>query len=221
MDLPWIWYCHGVSSRNGVNVSAHISRTAFKRYSQIPRAPTSGGQYHWVSEFAPPEYQKVLSYVTGWLSTLSWQAGAAAGSYLGGTIIQALITVNNPDYHPESWQGTLLVLAMALLLFCTNIWGARALPTVQNILLIVHVFSFFAIIFVIWFLAPLNSVEVVFTQFRNTGGWPNIGVSLMTGQISAIYSLICKTNLHPHRVLNQLANVSFQVRTRRLIWPRR
>jgi hypothetical protein len=29
------------------------------------RAPTSGGQYHWVSEFAPPSLQKFLSYVTG------------------------------------------------------------------------------------------------------------------------------------------------------------
>jgi choline transport protein len=29
------------------------------------RAPTSGGQYHWVSEFAPKEHQKFLSYVVG------------------------------------------------------------------------------------------------------------------------------------------------------------
>jgi amino acid permease len=28
-------------------------------------APTSGGMYHWVSEFAPPKYQKFLSYMTG------------------------------------------------------------------------------------------------------------------------------------------------------------
>ena len=28
-------------------------------------APTSGGQYHWVSEFAPPEHQRFLSYVVG------------------------------------------------------------------------------------------------------------------------------------------------------------
>ncbi len=28
-------------------------------------APTSGGQYHWVSEFAPPKYQKILSYLSG------------------------------------------------------------------------------------------------------------------------------------------------------------
>lgn len=28
-------------------------------------APTTGGQYHWVSEFAPPGYQAFLSYVVG------------------------------------------------------------------------------------------------------------------------------------------------------------
>lgn len=28
-------------------------------------APTAGGQYHWVSEFAPREYQKILSYLSG------------------------------------------------------------------------------------------------------------------------------------------------------------
>ena len=30
-------------------------------------APTAGGQYHWVSEFAPREHQRFLSYLTGWL----------------------------------------------------------------------------------------------------------------------------------------------------------
>ncbi|KAI9866914.1 MAG: hypothetical protein M1823_009143, partial [Watsoniomyces obsoletus] len=27
-------------------------------------APTAGGQYHWVSEFAPEKYQKILSYLS-------------------------------------------------------------------------------------------------------------------------------------------------------------
>jgi hypothetical protein len=29
------------------------------------RAPTAGGQYHWVSEFAPRRHQKPLSYLSG------------------------------------------------------------------------------------------------------------------------------------------------------------
>lgn len=33
-------------------------------------APTTGGQYHWVSEFAPKSAQRELSYVVGWLCVL-------------------------------------------------------------------------------------------------------------------------------------------------------
>ena len=158
-------------------------------------APISGGQYHWVSEFAPPRHQKWLSYMTGWMSTLSWQAGTASGSFLTGTIIQALIGLNNANYQPTDfefqWQGTLLVFAMVLILFVANIWGAKSLPLLQNILLVVHVFGFFTVIIVLWILAPRNTAEVVFTQFYNGGGWPTVGLSLMVGQISAIYGSIC------------------------------
>lgn len=33
-------------------------------------APTSGGQYHWVSEFAPKQYQKFMSFIVGTLRML-------------------------------------------------------------------------------------------------------------------------------------------------------
>lgn len=133
--------------------------------------------------------------MTGWLSTLSWQAGIASGSFLTGTIIQALIIVNNPNYVPQNWQGTLLVFAMSLVLFCANVWGAKHLPMIQNVLLVVHVFGFFAVIIVLWVMAPRNSAEVVFTQFNNEGGWSSMGLSLMVGQISAIYGGICTSPL--------------------------
>lgn len=55
-----------------------------------PRAPTSGGQYHWVSEFAPRKYQKLLSYFLGWLSVLGWQVTTAGSAYITGTLIQGL-----------------------------------------------------------------------------------------------------------------------------------
>ena len=36
-----------------------------KRLTNGDRAPTAGGQYHWVSEFAPSSLQKPLSYLVG------------------------------------------------------------------------------------------------------------------------------------------------------------
>ena len=47
----------------------------FSMAEMASMAPTSGGQYHWVSEFAPPSTQKILSYVIGWFCVLGWQAG--------------------------------------------------------------------------------------------------------------------------------------------------
>jgi hypothetical protein len=34
----------------------------------------SGGQYHWVSEFAPASLQKPLSFAAGWASSVGWIA---------------------------------------------------------------------------------------------------------------------------------------------------
>jgi len=42
-----------------------------------------------------------------------------------------------------------------------------------------------------WVLAPRNPASVVFTQFTDSGGWSNMGLALMVGQISAIYACIC------------------------------
>ena len=122
------------------------------------------------------------------MSVLSWQAGAASGSFLTGTIIQALIGINYPDYDPTNWQGTLFVFAMALLLYIANIWGWGFIPAVQSPLLFLHVAGFLAVIIVLWVMAPHQPASAVFTEFSNEGGWPSMGVSLMVGQITAIYA---------------------------------
>lgn len=153
-------------------------------------APTSGGQYHWVSEFSPPQYQKFLSYIVGWQSTLSWQAGTASGSFLTGTIIQGMITINNPDYEPQNWHGTLLIFSMVIILYVFNTWTAEWLPDFQNILMILHVFGFIAVVVVLWVLGPHPPASAVFLEFQDFGGWSSMGLSLMVGQISAIFCLI-------------------------------
>ena len=56
-------------------------------------APTSGGQYHWVSEFAPAKYQKLLSYAVGWLVALGWQSAMPTVAFVGAQQILALISV--------------------------------------------------------------------------------------------------------------------------------
>lgn len=74
--------------------------------------PTAGGQYHWVSEFAPPRYQKGLSYLTGWLCATGWQVFLASVAFMVAGIIQGLIALNDDSYSFERWHATLLTIAL-------------------------------------------------------------------------------------------------------------
>jgi amino acid transporter len=126
------------------------------------------------------------------MSALSWQAGNASGSYLTGSLIQALITINNPDYNPTNWQGTLLMFSMVLVLFLANVFGAKKLPVGQNFLVVMHCSLLVVFVAMYAALAPHVSAVDVFTTFTNDGNWASMGLSLMIGQITAIYSLVGK-----------------------------
>ncbi|PPJ50565.1 hypothetical protein CBER1_06298 [Cercospora berteroae] len=153
-------------------------------------SPTSSGQYAWVSEFAPQPAQKFLSYLMGWLCFTGWQCAITSITYLAGTIIQGLIVLNNPTYVPERWHGTLLVIAVAAFAVLFNTVLAKKLPMVEGLLLILHVLGLFAIIIVLWVLAPTANAKDVFTQFTNAGGWNSDGTSFMVGLLTPIISLI-------------------------------
>jgi len=125
------------------------------------------------------------------MSTLSWQAGTASGPFLVGTLIQSCAIVMYPDYAPTNWQGTLMVIAVTFVVWALNIWGTKLMPLFQNIMLVIHVFGFLAIIIVLWTLSPRASTKTTFTEFKQAGGWNSMGLALMVGQISAVYACIC------------------------------
>lgn len=126
------------------------------------------------------------------MSTLSWQAGTASGPFLVGTLIQSCAAVAYPTYEPTNWQGTLMVIAVAILVWYLNIWGESYMPLFQNVMFVFHIFGFLVIIIVLWVLSPRLSAKATFTEFTNSGGWNSMGLSLMVGQVSAIYACICK-----------------------------
>lgn len=127
------------------------------------------------------------------MSTLSWQSSTASGPFLVGTLIQACAIIMYPDYVPTNWQGTLMVIAVTMLVWAMNLWCGRAMPMIQNIMLVIHVFGFMAITIVLWVLSPRAPAKVTFTHFTNGGGWHSMGLTLMIGQVSAIYAVICES----------------------------
>ncbi|KAK5943161.1 hypothetical protein PMZ80_004167 [Knufia obscura] len=68
-------------------------------------APTSGGQYHWVSEFAPRHLQKLFSYFIGWLSVLGYQGVILVLHFAGWLAIVVPLWVLGPRTpHAGVWN---------------------------------------------------------------------------------------------------------------------
>ncbi|KAK4447119.1 putative amino-acid permease [Podospora aff. communis PSN243] len=155
-------------------------------------APTTGGQYHWVSEFAPRSSQRFLSFLVGWLSVLGWQVGNAAISFLLAQQIQGLIILNNPDtYTPHRWHLTLLVIAVMTICMVLNTALYRALPLLETLALVLHTTGFLAILIPLWVKTDnLPPARDVFVTFTDGGGWGNTGLSCLIGILSPIFTLI-------------------------------
>ncbi|CAG7953586.1 unnamed protein product [Penicillium nalgiovense] len=65
------------------------------------------------------------------------------------------------------------------------------MPILINVLMILHVLSWAVILIVLWAMSSHRSAEAVFvSDWQNLGGLPTIGLSVMVGQISAIYGCL-------------------------------
>jgi amino acid transporter len=153
-------------------------------------APTAGGQYHWVSinnkpytakcidsskvsEFAPPSLQKILSYYSGWLSMLAWQAFVPANSYICAALVQALIVLNDPTHVPQPWQTTLLMIAFVSGMAAFNVFFARQLAFIEGFFAVLHFVAWIAIVAVLWAMTPVKQdAKTVFTDFTGKLTYP-------------------------------------------------
>lgn len=174
-------------------------------------APTSGGQYHWVSEFAPRRYQRFLSYTTGWLCIWGWLTAIAGTCFFATQLVEALVILNYPSYVQKPFHATLVVIAIAAFSIFFNTFLAKKLPLVEAILLMVHICGFFAIAIPLWTLAPRAHAKDVFTTFNNGGGWNSEATSTLVGTLTAVVSLTgC----------DSVAHMSEETRDAGLILPR-
>lgn len=150
-------------------------------------APTSGGQYHWVSEFAPAGQQKFLSYAAGWMSTLGWLASVSSSVFVMTSLIEAIIDVSNADYLFKAWQYTLIMLAFLIITIFFNTWGAKTLPKLEVLSLFGHLGGFFVVMIPLLVMAPKNSGKAVFTEVVNSSGWKSTGTSCLIAQVTVMY----------------------------------
>ena len=121
---------------------------------------------------------------------LSWQCGTASGMYLEGAEIQAVIALVHPNYDAPPYQAYLMMVGIVSIGAFFNIYLAKHLPMVEGIFLVGHILGFFAIVITLGVLSPTVPASQVFGSFQSASGYSSLGLSILVGQMSAVYGLI-------------------------------
>ncbi|RYO79488.1 hypothetical protein DL766_009347 [Monosporascus sp. MC13-8B] len=159
----------------------------------VSMAPTSGGQYHWVSMLAPPSARNVFGYIVGWLEITGWQALVASGGLVTGTMIQGVILLTHPTYaeNMQNWHGTLLFWAVILLSYGINTALGSLLAKFEGFILVLHILGFFAVIFPLTLLESEHATPSnVFDHWLNLGGWQSQGLSMVIGLHGSVFAFL-------------------------------
>lgn len=119
---------------------------------------------------APRSYRKFLSFITGWVTLIGWQATTASSAYLAGTILQSTILMLDTRYTPQPYQAMLLGWAVLAFAVAINVVGSKTLAHFEGLILILHILGFFAILIPLVYLSDHNDASI-FTTFVNSGGW--------------------------------------------------
>ncbi|CZR58632.1 related to HNM1-Choline permease [Phialocephala subalpina] len=126
----------------------------------------------------------------GWFAVIGWQAAMASIAFACAQQFEGLIALNLPNYIIKGWHGTLLSIGVTVFAIIWNTVLVRKLPLLEGIIVILHVFGFFAFIVVLWVMAPRSDAKVVWTDFQDNGNWGNIGLSCLVGMTGPVITLI-------------------------------
>ncbi|CAD6584222.1 MAG: hypothetical protein ASARMPRED_001636 [Alectoria sarmentosa] len=153
-------------------------------------APTAGGQYHWVAMLAPPGSHKILSYMTGWLTVIGWQAGFATANLVSAALIQGLIVLTRPNYDPKPYHHMLLFWAVMAFAVFINVLASTVLPKFEGLILVLHIVGYFAILLPLLILGEHQDPHQVFGLWLNLGNLPTQGTSFMVGLLGPVFMFL-------------------------------
>ncbi|KAF7511450.1 hypothetical protein GJ744_004639 [Endocarpon pusillum] len=134
--------------------------------------PTTGGQYHWVSVFGPPKWQKPLSYFVGWMS------------------IQGFAVLASDTYVPEAWHVALLTIVFCTFAVFFNVYLARRLPGIEAAVFTIYILAFVAFLIILLAMGSRSGPKYMFTHFEDNAGWGSIGTACFVGISGPVITLI-------------------------------
>lgn len=125
-----------------------------------------------------------------WFGWISLFAGIIDITAVG---LQALAGLNNPNYVPETWHITMIMLAMLLIIGLMNMYAFWLIPWIELIAGVLHICLFVVFIVVFVTIGHRNSAHDIFIESEVSSGWTNTFVSWNVGLLSCAWSFTGKT----------------------------
>ncbi|KAF2838116.1 amino acid transporter [Patellaria atrata CBS 101060] len=150
--------------------------------------PIAGAQYHWTHHLAPPQAKRFITWIQGWVTWFGWVSLLAGGCNMTAIITQQLIILNNPDYVPERWHITLIMIAILILQGFVNIYVFFIIPWLELVGGIAHVCLYVVFVVVLVTLGPRHSADFIFFEKNVSSGWNNSFLSFNVGLLTGIWS---------------------------------
>ena len=158
--------------------------------TNIGRAPASSGEFHWVALLAPESSRQFLSFFTGCITAVGWQAVTTACAYEVGSLIDGLFNLVWPDHLDMSWRVWLLLWAVMLVAVLVNTVIGAQLPRLEIAFLILQGLGFLVTIIPLVFTGSHQSASYVFTSFANDGGWSSQSLSFWVGIVGNVFAFL-------------------------------
>ena len=152
--------------------------------------PIAGAQYHWTYHLAPQRVKRFTTWMQGWMTWFGWVSLLAGASNITAIIVQQLVMLNNPDYVPQSWHVTLIMVVLLLTQGGVNSigWMFAFVPWLELIAGILHICLFVVFMIVYTTMGTRHSGEWVFFEHQISSGWANTYVAWNLGLLTGVWS---------------------------------
>ncbi|KAJ5124382.1 Amino acid/polyamine transporter I [Penicillium bovifimosum] len=145
--------------------------------------PIAGAQYHWTNYLAPPSQKKFITWMQGWVTWFAWISVLAGVANTTATMIQGLASANYPEYEPESWHITLIIIGMLVVESLMNMYTFWLIPWIEMLAGILHICLLIVFLVVFTTLGTRHKPEFVFSYTESSSGWakfPAWNIGLLT-----------------------------------------
>lgn len=171
--------------------------------------PIAGAQYHWTNYLAPQSQRKFITWMQGanprlttlwqetrlttsigWVTWFAWISLLAGVANTTANMIQGLASLNYPEYEPQQWHLTLIIIGMLVVEALMNMYTFWLIPWLELLAGVLHICLLVVFVVVFVALAPRHSAEYVFFTTTSASGWNNTFASWNIGLLTPAWGFV-------------------------------